>query len=280
MKDPRYRMLQSELRGLNSRMGALINILSPKPFILDLFNIDKAAEFADTRVECIGADLIQISTDGDLTNISYKIIHLDGSESLEMEAAESPHILGPVSAVLVTNDTAEAGTTVRVARNQGSQAALAAIQHGSPTATSVTSSKRLFYAEIVEYAPGVVNFDDDEPIGAAAPTHFMTGAPLVPHIMIHAIKYQMNPAAAETYQLYLLEGATAEAEQQEAEIIYDSGPGVAGGDIVTWVAGGAPARLPIIARLTAAGIIWYKLDWTGPPGNTGGYIRIYGEVMG
>ncbi len=278
--NPAFRAMIAEMRGINSRVDALINLMGPKPFILDLFNLDKAAVFADTRVECIGADLIQISSDGDLTDVSYKIVHLDGSVSLEMEAVESPHILGPVNAVLVSNDTAEAGMTVKVARNQGAIAALAAIQHGTPSSTVSAAAGRMFYAEIVEYVVGADNFfEDDEPIGAVAPTHNFVGVPLVTHIMIHGVKYQMIPTAAVTYQLYLLEGATAEAQQQEAEIIYDSGPGIVGGDIVNWVAGGAPSRLPVMARLTAAGTIWYKLDWSAAPGNTAGYIRVYGEAL-
>lgn len=280
MKDPRYKMLQSELRGMNSRMDALINVLSPKPFVMDINTLAKAAVFALTRVECVGADLVQISTDGDLTNVSYFIVHLDGSVSLEMEAAESPHFLGPINAVLVTNDTAEAGTNIRVARYQASQAALSAILHGTPAAVNIAAASRMFYAEAVEYVVSLANiFEDDEPLDAALPTHFMTGNPLAVHIKIHTIKYQMTPTNAVTYQLYLLEGATAEAEQQEAEVIFDSGPLQAAGGVYLWVAGGAPAELPVMARLTAAGIIWYKIDWSAAPGDTDGYIRVYGEVL-
>jgi len=31
-------------------------------------------------------------------------------------------------------------------------------------------------------------------------------------------------------------------------------------------------------RLSEAGIIYYNTNWTGAPGNTPGFIRIYGEV--
>jgi len=280
MKDPRYKMLQSELGKLNAQMGALINVISPKPFVMDIFPLAKAAIFALTRVDCIGADLVQISTDGDLTNVSYQIVHLDGSTSVEMEAAESPHCLGPINAVLVNNDTAEAGVNIRVARYQASQAALSAILHGTPAAINVAAGGRMFYGEQVEYVVGADDyFEDDEPLNAVLPTHFFYGAPLVTNILIHTIKYQFTPTAAETYQLYLLEGATAEAEQQEAEVIFDSGALQAAGVPYVWVAGGAPAELPVMARLTAAGLIWFKIDWTGAPGNTYGYIRVYGVVL-
>lgn len=281
MKDPRYRMLQAELRGLNTRMDAFIETQRPKAFVADLISINKAAAFADTRVECIGFDLFQISSDGDMTDISYKVVQLNGTTSLAMEAAESPQFLGPISAVLVTNDTAEAGRTVRITRFQGNIFALAAIKHGTPLSMTAAQSGRLFYAEQVEYAVSALDlFEDDEPLGAVAPTHFFAGTPVTAHnIMIHTVKWQFTPTAAETYQLYLLEGATAEAEQQEAEVIFDSGAGMVGGVVNLWVAGGVPTRLPVMARLTVAGTIWYKIDWSGPPGNTDGYIRVYGETF-
>ena len=279
MKDPRYRMLQSELRGMNSRLDALIQIQKPKDFILDLFSISKAAAFTETRVECGGADLIQISSDGDLTQVSYKILHVDGSTSKEMEAAESPHILGPIVAVFVTNDTAEAGKTVRIARNQGNPAALAAIKHGTPGAIVIASSKRQFYAEIEEYTSGAPGYFETDQAWGTTPTLSFAGSPLVNHILIHTIKHQITPTNAVTYQLWLLEAASAVDEQSEADIIYDSGAGQVGGTIYHVVAGGSPSKLPISARLLTAGEIYYMIDWSAAPGDSSGYIKVYGEVL-
>ena len=224
LKDPRYIALQAEMRGINSRLDALINQGMPKPFILDLVpDISKAAAFADTRVECFGADLIQISTDGDLTDVSYKIIQLDGTISQEVEASEIPQFLGPVGGVLITNDTAEAGKSIRVTRIQGTLESLAALQHGTPMAVSIASSKRMFYAEITEYAVGADNYFETEEAMGDIPTLFFVGAPAALHIRIHTIKYQITPTAAETYQLYLLERASGDDQQQESDIIFDSG---------------------------------------------------------
>lgn len=278
--NPAFRAMVAEMRGINARLDGLINMGKPKPFVLDIKEISKAAAFDDQEVDCIGVDLLQVSTDGNLGDVSYKIKHLDGSESLEMEASESPHVLGPIISILIINDTAEAGKSIRVARYQGPLVALAAIKHGTPQAVSIAASGRMFYAEAVEYVVGADNlFEDDEAMGEIS-THYMTGAPLVNNILIHTIKYQIIPTAAETYQLYLLEAATAEDQQQEAEIIFDSGAGQIGGTIYIHVAGGAPTRLPILARLTDPGVIFYQLDWSGAPGNTAGYIRVYGEVLG
>jgi len=281
MKDPRYKMLQAELRGLNTRLDALLNINTPKPFVMDIMNpISKATAFTDTRVECGGADLISISTDGDLTDVSYKILHVDGSTSREVEASETPQFPGPVTAVFITNDEAEAGKYVRVARINGSQLSLAAFQHGTPMAVNVTAGKRLFYAEIEEYTSGAPGYFETDQAWGTTPTLSFVGNPAVQHVMIHTIKYQITPTNAVTYQLWLLEAASAVDEQAEAEIIFASDAGQVGGTIYHWVAGGSPAKLPIIARLTTAGTIYYMIDWSAAPGNSSGYIRVYGEVLG
>ncbi len=280
LKDPRYIALQAEMRGMNSRLDALINQGMPKAFVLDTRTKSKAATFTDHEIECGGFDLIIISTDGNLTDISYKILQLDGSKSREVEASALPKFLGPVDSVFITNDTAEAGKTVTITRIQGTPEALAALQHGTPMAISIATSKRLFYAEIVEYAVGADNYFETDQAMGDTPTLSFVGAPAVLNIRIHTIKWQMNPTAAETYQLYLLERASTDDQQQESDIIFDSGAGMVGGTIYTQVPGGSPAKLPIDVKLDDLGEIFYMLDWTGAPGNTGGYIKIYGEVLG
>jgi len=277
--NPAFRRLIAEQMKMNSFMKAFIETQKPKDFIADVFPLDKAVAFVDTRVECIGADLIQITTRGDLTHISYKIVQLNGMTTWEIEAAELPVICGPISALLVTNDTAEAGMWVNVTRNQGSMFALAALKHGTPMSGVAAMGDRMFYAEQVEYALGADNFFELDDAMGDLPTLNFVGIPLVNHIKIHTIKYQFMPTAAATYQLYLLEGASDDDQQSEAEIIYDSGAGMVGGDIHIAVAGGAPATLPVMARLTDPGVIYYILDWNVAPGNTYGYIRVYGETL-
>lgn len=280
LKDPRYIALQAEMRGMNSRLDALINQGMPKSFVLDTRILSKASTFTDTEIECGGFDLIKISTDGDLTDVSYKILQRDGSTSREVEASEMPQFLGPVDAVFVTNDTAEAGKTVKVARIQASPEALAALPHGTPMAVSIATSKRMFYAEIEEYTTGAPGYFETDQAMGDTPTLSFVGAPAVLHIRIHTIKWQITPTAAETYQLYLLERASDNDEQQESDIIFDSGAGMVGGTIYTQVPGGSPAKLPIDVKLDTAGEIFYMTDWSGAPGNSSGYIKVYGEVLG
>ncbi len=278
-KDPRFRALQGEIRGTNLRLDALINLLKPKPFVMDPWSKSKAGSFTDTEVICPGADLIQISTDGDQLNLSYKVVHLDGSKSESMEASESPHVLGPITAILLTNDTAEANKTVRVARYQASQAALSAILHGTPLAVSVSDSERMYFAEIEEYASGGSNYFETDQAMGTTPTLAFVGSPLARHLLIHTIKYSITPANAVTYQLYLLERKSADDQEQKADIFFDSGNLQVSGTPYCVVAGGSPSKLPILVNLETIGEIIYMVDWTAAPGNSKGYIRIYGVVL-
>lgn len=281
LRDPRYVALQMELKQLNFQMGKLVSALEPVAFILDIGTISKAAAFADSEVMCQGSNLIQISTDGNLRDISYKVLQLDGRTTVEMEAAESPHILGPVTSVLVTNDTAEAGKTVRIARYRGSPGALAAIQHGTASSVSIGSveaSEKAFTAEKADY-DGVLNyFETDQALGTT-PTLYMTGTPAATtSAQIYTVKYQFTPTAAVTYQLYLLEDSQADDQRSESNIIFDSGAAQASGTIYIET-GGASAKMPINVKLATAGRIWYLIDWSGAPGNTTGYIKVLGEVL-
>jgi len=279
LRDPRYIALQTELMGMNERLDALLNISLPKPFSIDIFTIDKAAAFTDTEVNCQGADVVMISTDGDLKDISYKILLEDGRLTSAIQAAESPKIPGSVTAVFVTNAEAEAGKNVRVSRMTGAIDILTVIQQGTPAAVSVSTSKRMFYAAIVDYVGTLNYFETDQAMGTT-PTLSFVGAPAAENIMIHEIRHQLTPTNAVTYQLYLLEAATADDQQQEAEIIFDSGSGQVSGAIYKQVAGGSPAKLPTLAKLTTAGTIYYMVDWSAAPGDTTGYIKVYGEVLG
>jgi len=280
LQDPRYKALQTELMGMNTRLDAIINQSMPKAFVLDIKTISKATTFSDTEIECGGFDLIKISTDGDLTDVSFKIIQLDGAKSLEVEASELPQFLGPVSSVLITNDTAETGKTITITRIQAASDALAALQHGTPTAVSIATSKRMFYAEIEEYTSGADNYFETEQTLGDLPTLSFVGTPAALHIRVHTIKWQISPTAAETYQLYLFERASENDEQQESDIFFDTGPGMVGGKIYTQVPGGSPAKLPIDVVFGTPGEIPYLTAWSGSPGNSTGYIKVYGEVLG
>jgi len=174
--NPAFKALYYQLEGVNTQLKSLLDLLDPDVFDLNILNLDKAAAFTDTDVPCQGFNLIQISTDGNLGDVSYKVVQLDGRDSHVMEAAESPHILGPITAVLVTSDVAEPGKTVRVARYRVSPLMVSAIKHGTPQSVSIVAGAREFFAEKVDYAGTSNFFETDQALGTT-PTLSMTGTP-------------------------------------------------------------------------------------------------------
>lgn len=281
--DPRFAGLQYEIQALGSAMKQLYDLLNPKQSVLDVYTISKAAAFTDTDVDCMGSNLIQISTDGNLANVSYKIVHLDGGKGQTMEAAESPHIIGPVRGVLVTNDYAESGKNVRVARYRVSPLALPAILHGTPSAATVKLSRRPLYAEKLEYAAGVNYFETDENISTVASLSFDNLTPTdAEAIQINTILWQIIPANAVTYEMFLCNTSVsgAGADQIEADVFFSSGSGLTSGTPYIQVPGGSTSRLPVQAVLSVIGEMRYKIDWSAAPGaGTTGYIKVYGEVI-
>jgi len=272
--DPRYRYIYEALQQQSKEIKRLNDILAPDVFDMSIFPIDKASTFTNTKVSTEGARLIQISTDGDLSDISYKI----PGHPYSMEAAESPHIPGPLSHIFVTNDTAEADKTVRVARYKCSDAMAAAIMHGTPLSVALEGGERGFYAAKEDF-DGTLNYFETDQAITDTPTLYMTGSPLATFIKIHSIKYQMTPTNAVTYELYLIEAAAADNEEAESNIIFDSGAAQASGTVYNEIAGAGTPKLPTIAKLADLARIYYLLNWSGAPGDTTGYIKVYGEVM-
>lgn len=241
--------------------------------------LDKSAAFTATRVRTEGFNLIQISSDGNLLDITYQIEGLSGKPGDTINAALSPHVVGHTLAVLVTNAGAEGGKYVYVDKYLAPWPLLAAIKHGTLQAVSVTAGKRAFYAEQVEYASSALNyFESDQPLGTT-PTLSFVGSPAIQDALIHTIKWQFTPTNAVTYRLYLLQDAQAVDERSESDIFFDSGAGLAGGSINIQVAGGSPSKLPVHVRLATAGTIYYLIDWSAAPGDTTGYIKVYGEAL-
>ena len=98
-------------------------------------------------------------------------------------------------------------------------------------------------------------------------------------VKVETIKWQLTPTNAVTYQLYLLEDNQAVDENSEADLIFDSGAGLASGTIFIRTDADGSAKLPIMANLFDKGLIYYMIDWSAAPGDTTGYIRAYGEVL-
>jgi len=111
----------------------------------------------------------------------------------------------------------------------------------------------------------------------------------VKKFLLEDVQYMMNPTAAETYQLYLLEDATADDVQQTTDIAFWSPAAQAdsvnyrynsaGYQAATGTAEVAQYKLPRIVELATANKLYYMLDWSGAPGNTPGFIKIRGKLL-
>tara|TARA_Y100000310_G_scaffold331094_1_gene404054 strand:+ start:5025 stop:5900 length:876 start_codon:yes stop_codon:yes gene_type:complete len=286
--DPRFAAMLDELKGINEKLANVIpNADKPdvsQPY--DIIEKTKASTFlfsnaSEWKIPMHGFIGAQISTDGDQATLSYKALHLGGNiDKYVSEASEDPHIPGPIEELYVENDTAESGKIIRVKRYKMSPSLLSFIQHGTPLAVTVTGGEKSFYAEKVEYTAGTDNYFETDQAMGATPTLSMTGTPATTgKAIIHTIKHQIIPTNAVTYQLYLLEDAQANDERQESDIIYDSGSGIASGTVTTEIEGGSSPKLPIEINLATNAKIYYMVDWSGAPGNTAGYIKVYGEVL-
>jgi len=114
------------------------------------FSLDKSSTFTDTIVRAQGFNVFQISSDGALRDVSYKIRGIDGTVSEEIEAAENPQFVGYLDQIIITNDTAESGTTVRALLFQVPWMLVGAILHG----TSQSSGGLLTEARLTPRAKG------------------------------------------------------------------------------------------------------------------------------
>jgi len=122
-------------------------------------------------------------------------------------------------------------------------------------------------------------FEDDQPfMDGNAATHFfvitLTGCS---RILLTKVIYYMNPTAAVTYTLYLLSDNVAAATTEARRLIYQSEAARAD-SVVYMETGYGGNKLPVQATLMDLSVIWFKLDWTGAPGNTTGFIRCEGLV--
>ena len=250
--------------------------------------ISKGSTIADAKdwvgdasaawVRTEGYNKVGITTDGDIQTVSYRFVFLDGHVSAEIEASHIQSFGGNVRGIQIVNDTAESGKSIFVHRFLLPNTLASQIQF-LPAVGSVVTRSRAFYASKEEFASSASNFfETDQPLGTT-PTLNMTGAPATAQfVRIDTIKYQLTPANAVTYQLYLLEDDQAVDENSEADVFYDSGAARASGTIYIET-GGASAKLPVIVNLRDVGTIWYLIDWSAASGDTTGYIRVYGEVL-
>lgn len=115
-----------------------------------------------------------------------------------------------------------------------------------------------------------------------------TGQP-VKKFLLEEVQYYMNQANAVTYQLYLLEDASADDVQQYTDLVFFSPAAQADSVMYSYRTSGLQAgiagaeavqyKLPRIVELATAGTLYYMIDWSGAPGDTLGYIKVKGRLL-
>ena len=115
-----------------------------------------------------------------------------------------------------------------------------------------------------------------------------TGEP-VKKFLLEDVQYMMDPTNAVTYQLYLLEDATADDVLQTTDIAFWSPAAQADSVNYRYNTGGYQAaigtaevaqyKLPRIVELATPGTLYYMIDWSAAPGDTKGFIKIRGRLL-
>ena len=146
--------------------------------------------------------------------------------------------------------------------------------------------------ELLDLTGAGANFTTDQAMGET-PTLTMTLSTLhglnVRKFLLEDVQYYMNPTNAVTYQLYLLEDATADDVQQYTDIAFWSPTAQAKGVVYRYANSGYQAslttaevaqyKLPKIVELAIPNKFYYMTDWSGAPGTTPGFIKIRGRLL-
>lgn len=163
------------------------------------------------------------------------------------------------------------------------------VEHPDSVRTGINRANNVVTG--TKIAASGATFETDQAMGTT-PTLYMdltssTGDP-VKNFLLEEVVYMMNPTNAVTYQLWLEEQASADDDQQKADIVFATPAAQADSTIYGNFARGhqedyaAPTEayyLPRIVKLTTAGRLYYQLDWSGAPGNTAGFIKVRGRLL-
>lgn len=158
--------------------------------------------------------------------------------------------------------------------------------------TATNRAVTAIIAEKLDYAGTSNYFETDQAITDTATLTIDVTCNL-PNVVpsrfwVDEVRFMMNPTAAETYTLYLLEGPTVDDSTQHSDIFFETPAALVDSTEYVWRQGGmgsfpnlatADYTLPCIVDLHTPGKIYYILDWTGAPGDTLGYIKIKGRLL-
>jgi len=123
-------------------------------------------------------------------------------------------------------------------------------------------------------------FEDDESLGSGvAATHTITLSPSgTKAFQLEKVHFAMNCTNAVTYTLYLLEDVIADAMTERRRCIFDSGGGLAD-DVDYMVTGSDNTKLPVPVFLDDVATLPFKINWSGAPGDTTGFVVVEGRLL-
>lgn len=108
-------------------------------------------------------------------------------------------------------------------------------------------------------------------------------------MLLEEVSYYMNQTGAVTYQLRLLQAATADDVDTLTDIVFWSPTAQADSVYYSYHATGYQAtistaevaqyKLPRVVNFETAGRLYYMLDWSGAPGTTPGFIKVRGRFL-
>jgi hypothetical protein len=161
------------------------------------------------------------------------------------------------------------------------------VDHPDSVRTGVNRSNLVVTGEVVDGT-----FTTDQAIGTT-PTLTITlststGEP-VKKFLLEDVQFALNCTNAVTYQLYLLEAATADDVLQTTDLAFFSPAAQAdavnyrytnaGYSAALGTAEAAQYKLPRIVELETPNTLYFMLDWSAAPGATTGIIKIRGRLL-
>ena len=145
-------------------------------------------------------------------------------------------------------------------------------------ACGVGNSNIMVYGSLVD-ADGAANyFETDQPIGTTPTLFFVLTPSTVRRFRLTSVRFYMNPANAVTYELYLLEAATADDVYNLSDVVFDS-DALKADSVAYSYTGSNSTKLPTDVYLHSPPYLYYMIDWSAAPGDTSGYIEVRGELM-
>ena len=132
----------------------------------------------------------------------------------------------------------------------------------------------VFKGELIDAAGAGAYFTTDQAV-TDTPTLYLTLSAALTKIVVDRIHVRLTPTNVVTYNLYLFADAQADDVTSEGLKVFDSTDyfpaGMTQGTEYDLVA------LNIPAILATGGKLFYLIDWSGAPGTTPGYLKVFGS---